>query len=137
MKKVSLLLVFLSVQLSGMTQSYCPTPGEYSDKLTDYQTRAMKLLEGGGSSLEAAQALYDEQDRYIKSVLPSCIEYFKVPKSDYDCKKLQTVGATFMMLDDDEQTKAKLQINKLPYQVKQQCTYQYDAMRSVVDGMKK
>ena len=125
MKKiVPVLLSLLFISSAAYGAGYCPTPQELQSKMNSFQQRALRNI-NANSSLEQAEALLNEQERYIDSIFPSCMQYFKTTQNP-NCSKLATLSTGYIMLDKSKQPAAKSQLGTLS-KLKGVCGYQYEA----------
>lgn len=129
MKKIIFLLLGLAFIQANCFALSCPTPGEYQDKLLDQRNRAMNLMQAGNVNEAALESLLKEQERYGKSSFNSCVSYFQTSRVSYDCKRLQTIGATYLLLDEDTKAAGKAKINNFSSTVKSQCPIDYKALQ--------
>ena len=128
MKKVilmSLCLIFVS-SITVNAEGVCPTPQEYQAKMQYFQQKAMTLMNTKSSMLQS-QALMKEEENYMNSTFPGCLQYFKTTPNP-DCSKLQTFATSYMMLDNSKQAGAKAQLNSLP-NLQGKCGYMYDTFK--------
>lgn len=127
MKKfIMLFLSCLFISVSANAEGFCPTPQEYQAKMQYFQQKAMNLMNSKSSMLQS-QALMKEEESYMNSTFPGCLQYFKTT-SNPDCSKLQTFATSYMMLDNSKQAGAKTQLNSLP-NLQGKCGYQYDTFK--------
>ena len=128
-KFVFIILTVLLVPSAVYSAGYCPTPQELQSKMSYFQQRAIGNM-NSNASLTQTEALMNEQERYIDSIFPSCIQYFKTAQN-VDCSKLSTLATGYIMLDKSKQPAAKTQLNNLP-SFQSKCSYQYDAFKMMV-----
>ena len=127
MNKIILALVVMmfTACLSANAAGYCPSSQEVHNKSISWMTRST------GASLDQLNALIKEQDTYLNNLLPNCLTYFKTTPNA-DCNKLSTVSAAYMMLPQEKQNLAKLQILTTTAPLKMRCQYQFEALKIMV-----
>jgi hypothetical protein len=91
---------------------YCPTPNEFQNKMQYFQAKALRLMSANVSEQDA-DAYLKEQDNYLNSIFPGCMQYFQTTPVP-ECSKLQVLSTSFIMLDKDKKTAAKSRIMNLP-----------------------
>lgn len=124
------LLIIIALFLSSCgvyAQGYCPTPNEFQNKMQYFQYKAIRLM-SSNVSLQEAESLSNEQDNYLNSIFPGCIQYFQTTPSP-DCSKLQVLSTSYIMLDKDKKTSAKTRINNLPSSIQTKCPIDYKTMK--------
>ena len=131
MKKIFLLLSFMFICNSVLAQGYCPTPNEFHNKMQYFQIKAIRMMSTNVSEQEA-DAFLKEQDNYLKSVFPGCMQYFQTTQA-VECSKLQTLSTSYIMLDKDKKPAAKNKINSLPSYIQAKCPIEYKTMRIFID----
>ena len=127
MKKVVLLITLLSLSNSVYAAGYCPTPNEFQSKMQYFQFKAIRLMSTNASEQET-DAYLKEQDNYLNSIFPSCMQYFQTVSSP-DCSKLQVLSTSYIMLDKDKKPAAKNRINSLPSSLSTKCPIDYKTMQ--------
>ena len=120
MKKVLLSLIVILCGLISYGADGCPTPEQYQAKAQEYQMLALKNM-SANADIETSMALTKEMETYFGGVCVSCIEYFKTTKTP-DCSKLNTMAASFVLLDESEKAKAKAEIYKLLPKYENSCS---------------
>ena len=132
MKKVFMGLGILAslvlIALPTLAVAQCPTPSEYKAKVQSFQDKAYSMM---ATSLDEAEKSLQEQDAYIQSTFPACVQYFKETATP-DCSKLQTLSSSFVILDKSKKATAKSQLKSLPASV-QKCGPQYDAFKFIIE----
>lgn len=118
--------------MSTLAAGYCPTSQEVQDKGNYFVTRMGTLA--SNTSADAAIKLLEEQEAYYDNLLPNCIQYFKT-NSAPDCKRLNTLSASYLMLNASKKAAAKPQINQLLNNLSKTCPNQVRTFQYVNDDI--
>lgn len=131
MKKSVLVLLSLVI-LGGITSANaeCPTPDEFRAKLNGFQAQMLKML--GSENLANVESVAAAQEKYMNSVFPGCIAYFQNPNTSYDCRKLNTLATSYIMLDENEKPSGKSKINKLSSQIQEKCSIEFQTLQFMI-----
>lgn len=109
MKNLFFIMAVLLVFNNIASAAYCPTADEFRAKSRYFQNKALNLMSSQSSNLDEAESLLDEQARYLDSLYPNCMQYFRTtPKPD--CDRLNVLTTAYYMLDKSKQPAAKNQI---------------------------
>lgn len=127
MKKIIVLSLLLIVGNCANAAGYCPTPNEFQSKMQYFQAKALRLMSTNVSEQEA-DAYLKEQDNYLNSIFPGCIQYFQTSPAP-DCSKMQTMATSYIMLDKAKKPAAKNRINSLPSSLQDKCSVDYKTMQ--------
>jgi hypothetical protein len=123
-------VVFIFANCS-YSAGYCPTPNEFQDKMQYFQAKALRLMHSN-PSVTTAEDLMKEQNSYLNSVFPGCMQYFETTSAP-DCIKLQTLSTSYIMLDKSKKSSAKARINSLPYSLQSKCPVDYKVMKIFIE----
>lgn len=130
--KRSVLVLLSLVILGGFTcaNANCPTPDEYRAKLNEFQGQMLKML--SSENFENLDSATTAQEKYMNSIFPACIAYFQNPNTSYDCRKLQTLATSYIMLDSKDKPSGKSKINNFPAQIQQKCSVEYKTLQFMI-----
>lgn len=132
MKKLAIVFIMiLSVAAPTFAAGYCPTPSEYRAKMEYFQLKAIRLMATPSSNLDEAEALTREQDTYMDSTFPGCMQYFQTTQVP-DCSKLQVLSTSYIMLDKAKKPAAKAQIDRLPQSLRTRCEIDYQTLQFMI-----
>ena len=130
-RKLLVLFCFVILGTFSSANADCPTPDEYRAKLNGFQAQMLKML--NSENFDNLDSATDAQEKYMNSIFPGCISYFQNPNTSYDCRKLQTLATSYIMLDKSEKMSGKSKIDKLPPQVQQKCSIEFQTLHFMVD----
>ncbi|MBQ8460372.1 hypothetical protein IJ541_09775 [bacterium] len=132
MKKIAAILTILLSTNISYGAAYCPSPNEYRSKMEYFQYKALGMMAKPDISVSEADALWKEQENYMNSTFPNCIQYFQTMAAP-DCEKLRVLATSYIMLDKGKKVTAKSQINSLNSHLSNKCPVDYKTLRFMID----
>lgn len=130
MKHLFLILVLLLLS-NTVANAYCPTAEEFQAKSRYFQSKAISMMSSQSSDLNAAEALLDEQSRYLDSLFPNCMQYFRTVQKP-DCRRLNVLTTSYYMLDKSKQPAAKNQIYNMLLSLPVSCESEIQATKIMI-----
>lgn len=136
MKKLLCLALSITVVSFGsiaLAAGYCPSNTEFQTKIQGYQLRAMAAVQNPSSmSLEDMDRLQNEQQTYLNSIFPNCLQYFRTTQNP-DCSRLAMLSSSYLLLDKSKQPAAKTQTYSLLNSLYGKCQpYELDTVKIMI-----
>ena len=136
MKKLLCLALSITVVSIGsvaLAAGYCPSNTEFHTKIQGYQLRAMAAVQNPSSmSLEDMDRLQNEQQTYLNSIFPNCLQYFRTTQNP-DCSRLAMLSSSYLLLDKSKQPAAKTQTYSLLNSLYGKCQpYELDTVKIMI-----
>ena len=136
MKKLLCLALSITVVSIGsiaLASGYCPSNTEFHTKIQGYQLRAMAAVQNPSSmSLEDMDRLQNEQQTYLNSIFPNCLQYFRTTQNP-DCSRLAMLSSSYLLLDKSKQPAAKTQTYSLLNSLYGKCQpYELDTVKIMI-----
>ncbi len=127
MKKIILALVVMmfATCLNANAAGYCPSTQEAQAKNISWMNRST------GASIDQLEAIIKEQDTYMNNLLPNCLTYFKTTPNA-NCDRMGTIAGAYMLVPQDKQNLAKLQILTTLAPHKTRCQYQFQGLQMML-----
>lgn len=131
MEKIIKICIVLSIITFGSSSvfatGYCPTPTEFQAKNNSF----MQRLNSSSSSYEQLTKIRNEQEAWMNSLYPGCLQYFKTTTNP-QCSKLQSLTTSYMMLPSAKQPLARLEILTTTAKLKKICPADYGTIEYLV-----
>lgn len=136
MKKLLCLALSITVVSIGsiaLAAGYCPSNTEFQTKIQGYRLRAMSAVQNPSSmSLENIDRLQNEQQTYLNSIFPNCLQYFRTTQNP-DCSRLAMLSSGYLFLDKSKQPAAKAQTYSLLNSLYGKCQpYELDTVKIMI-----
>lgn len=136
MKKLLCLALSITVVSIGsiaLAAGYCPSNTEFQTKIQGYRLRAMSAVQNPSSmSLEDMDRLQNEQQTYLNSIFPNCLQYFRTTQNP-DCSRLAMLSSGYLFLDKSKQPAAKTQTYSLLNSLYGKCQpYELDTVKIMI-----
>lgn len=136
MKKLLCLALSITVVSIGsiaLAAGYCPSNTEFHTKIQGYRLRAMSAVQNPSSmSLENIDRLQNEQQTYLNSIFPNCLQYFRTTQNP-DCSRLAMLSSGYLFLDKSKQPAAKAQTYSLLNSLYGKCQpYELDTVKIMI-----
>lgn len=136
MNKISNIIISLAIVSFGsiaLAAGYCPSNTEFHTKIQGYQLRAMAAVQNPSSmSLDDMDRLQNEQQTYLNSIFPNCLQYFRTTQNP-DCSRLAMLSSSYLLLDKSKQPAAKTQTYSLLNYLYGKCQpYELDTVKIMI-----
>lgn len=136
MKKLlcfALSITVVSIGSIALAAGYCPSNTEFHTKIQGYRLRAMSAVQNPSSmSLENIDRLQNEQQTYLNSIFPNCLQYFRTTQNP-DCSRLAMLSSGYLFLDKSKQPAAKAQTYSLLNSLYGKCQpYELDTVKIMI-----